>query len=174
MRSGRGTGRGRSGAVLGLVLATAMLIAACGSSSNTLASKGSPINVCGDLALSGAYSQLGQTNNWGLQAYVKWVDAHGGLKGHQVHYNVIDNQSQPAQAALVAQKCIKQDHATFVAGPESGADADAAMPIAIASKTIMVTESSGWQTNGYKNLTSYGFPGFYDVFYNASWRRSRT
>jgi ABC-type branched-subunit amino acid transport system substrate-binding protein len=152
--------------MLGLVLATAMLIAACGGSSNSLASKSSPINICGDLALSGAYSQLGQTNNWGLQAYVKWIDAHGGLKGHQVHYNVIDNQSQPAKAALVAQKCIKQDHATFVAGPESGADADAAMPIAIASKTIMVTESSGWQTNGYKNLTSYGFPGFYDVFYN--------
>ncbi|MGN6870973.1 MAG: ABC transporter substrate-binding protein [Solirubrobacteraceae bacterium] len=167
MRIWTRTGRGRCGAVLGLVLATAMLIAACGgSSSNSVASKGSPINVCGDLALSGAYSQLGQTNNWGLQAWVKWVDAHGGLKGHQVHYNVIDNQSQPAQAALVAQKCIKQDHATFVAGPESGADADAAMPIAIASKTIMVTESSGWATNGYKNLTSYGFPGFYDVFYN--------
>ena len=166
MRSGTGTRRGRCGAVVGLVLAAAMLLAACGGSNNTVASTNGPINVCGDLALSGAYSQLGQTNNWGHQAYFKWVDAHGGLKGHQVHYTVIDNQSQPAEAALIAQKCIKQDHASFIVGPESGADAEAAMPIAIANKTIMVTESSGWQTNGYKDITSYGFPGFYDVFYN--------
>ena len=159
--------RARRGAMLGVALATAaVLLAACGSSSKTVASANSPINVCGDLALSGAYSQLGQTNNWGHEAYFKWVNAHGGLKGHKVHYTVIDNQSQPAQAALIAQKCIKQDHAAFIVGPESGADAEAAMPIAIANKTVMITESSGWQTNGYKDLTSYGFPGFYDVFYN--------
>ena len=160
-------GRAGRGAMLGVALAAAAtLLAACGSSNNSVASANSPINVCGDLALSGAYSQLGQTNNWGHEAYFKWVDAHGGLKGHQVHYTVIDNQSQPAEAALIAQKCIKQDHASFIVGPESGADAEAAMPIAIANKTVMITESSGWQTNGYKTLTSYGFPGFYDVFYN--------
>ena len=166
MRSGRGTGRVRCGAMLGLVLTTAMLIAACGGSSSTgIASKSGPINVCGDLALSGAYSQLGQTNNWGHQAYFKWVDAHGGLKGRQVHYTVIDNQSQPAQAALIAQKCIKQDHAAFIVGPESGADAQAAMPIAIANKTIM-SPIIGLADQRLLEPHFLRDPGFYDVFYS--------
>ncbi len=79
----------------------------------------------------------------------------------------IDNQSQPAQAALIAQKCIRQNKAAFIVGPESGADTEAALPIAIANKTILISLSSGWQSNGYKSseLNSFGFPGFYDVFY---------
>ena len=151
-----------------MLLAIAGLIAACGSSSKTVASSNGPINVCGDLALSGPYAQIGQTDNWGAQAYFKYIDAHGGIAGHQVKYTVVDNQSQPAQSALIAQKCIRQTKASFIVGPESGADTEAALPIAIANKTILISLSSGWQSNGYKSseLTSYGFPGFYDVFAN--------
>ena len=41
------------------------------------------------------------------------------------------------------------------------------MPIAIANKTVLISLSSGWQSNGYpaSQLNSFGFPGFYDVFY---------
>jgi ABC-type branched-subunit amino acid transport system substrate-binding protein len=51
-------------------------------------------------------------------------------------------------------------------GPESGADTESALPIAIANKTILISLSSGWATNGYPSseLNSWGFPGFYDVF----------
>jgi ABC-type branched-subunit amino acid transport system substrate-binding protein len=155
--------RGFAAAVL---LATAGLVTACGSSGKSVASSNGPITVCGDLALSGPYTQIGETDNWGAQAYFKYVNAHGGIHGHKVNYTVIDNQSQPAQAALIAQKCIRQKKASFIVGPESGADTEAALPIAIANKTILISLSSGWQTNGYKSseLTSYGFPGFYDVF----------
>jgi ABC-type branched-subunit amino acid transport system substrate-binding protein len=152
--------------VAAMLLATAGLVAACGSSTKSIASSGGPITVCGDLALSGPYAQIGQTDNWGAEAYFKYIDAHGGIAGHQVHYTVIDNQSQPAKSALIAQKCIRQNKASFIVGPESGADTEAALPIAIANKTILISLSSGWQSNGYKSneLTSYGFPGFYDVF----------
>jgi ABC-type branched-subunit amino acid transport system substrate-binding protein len=152
--------------VAALLLATAGLVAACGSSSKNVASSGGPITVCGDLALSGPYAQIGQTDNWGAEAYFKYINAHGGVAGHKVKYTVVDNQSQPAQSALIAQKCIRQDKASFIVGPESGADTEAALPIAIANKTILISLSSGWQSNGYKSSeeTSYGFPGFYDVF----------
>jgi len=143
-------------------------IAACSSGGgNSAASSNSPIVACGDLALAGPYAQIGETDNWGAQAYFKYVDAHGGILGHKVTYVTLNNQSNAAQSELDARKCIQTYHAQFIIGPESGADTESALPIAIANHTILVSLSSGWQTNGYPSseLTSWGFPGFYDVFY---------
>jgi ABC-type branched-subunit amino acid transport system substrate-binding protein len=156
------------GSTIVVVLAAlGLLVAACGSSSSSGDSAKSPIVICGDLALSGVYAQIGETDNWGATAFFKHLNATGGILGHQVKYKVVNNQSNPAQAALIAKKCILEDHAKFIVGPESGADTASALPIAIAYKTILISLSSGWQTNGYPKaqLNSWGFPGFYDVFY---------
>ena len=112
------------------------------------------------------YAQIGQSDDWGAEAYFKYIDAHGGIMGHQVKYIQQNNQSNAAQAELLAKKCIQTYHAQFIIGPESGADTESALPIAIANKTILISLSSGWQTNGYpaSELNSWGFPGFYDVF----------
>jgi ABC-type branched-subunit amino acid transport system substrate-binding protein len=154
----------------GAILLAAAL-AACGSSGGgggggTTASN-APIIACGDLALSGPYAQIGETDNWGATAYFDYINKHGGILGHQVQYTNYNNQSTPADAELIAKKCIQTYHASFIIGPESGADTEAALPIAIANKTILISLSSGWQTNGYpaSELNSWGFPGFYDVFY---------
>ncbi|MGH3282330.1 MAG: ABC transporter substrate-binding protein [Trebonia sp.] len=127
----------------------------------------STIVVCGDLALAGPYAQIGETDNWGAQAFFKHVNATGGILGHQVKYVTLNNQSQAAQAELDAKKCVQTYHAQFIIGPESGGDTEAALPIAIANKTILISLASGWQSNNYPaaELNSYGFPGFYDVFY---------
>ncbi|HEX6487247.1 MAG TPA: ABC transporter substrate-binding protein [Candidatus Dormibacteraeota bacterium] len=142
-------------------------IAACSSGGGNSASSNSPIVACGDLALAGPYAQIGETDNWGAQAYFKYVDAHGGILGHKVNYVTLNNQSNAAQSELDARKCIQTYHAQFIIGPESGADTESALPIAIANHTILISLSSGWQTNGYPSseLNSWGFPGFYDVFY---------
>ncbi len=71
-----------------VLLATAGLVAACGSSSKGVAGSGGAITVCGDLALSGPYTQLGQTDNWGIEAYFKYINAHGGINGHKFKYTV--------------------------------------------------------------------------------------
>ena len=143
-------------------------IAACSSGGgSSSASSNSPIVACGDLALAGPYAQIGETDNWGAQAFFKYVDAHGGILGHKVNYVTLNNQSNAAQSELNARKCIQTYHAQFIIGPESGADTESALPIAIANHTILISLSSGWQTNGYPSseLNSWGFPGFYDVFY---------
>jgi branched-chain amino acid transport system substrate-binding protein len=124
-------------------------IAACSSGGGNSASGNSPIVACGDLALAGPYAQIGETDNWGAQAFFKYVDAHGGIDGHKVTYITLNNQSNAAQSELNARKCIQTDHAQFIIGPESGADTESALPIAIASHTILISLSSGWQTNGY-------------------------
>jgi len=154
-------------AAVAAVLAVGAL-AACssgGGGGNSASSK-APIVVCGDEALSGPYAQIGETDNWGAVAYFDYINKHGGILGHQVQYTNYNNQSTPADAELIAKKCIQTYHASFIIGPESGADTEAALPIAIANKTILISLSSGWQTNGYpaSELNSYGFPGFYDVF----------
>src|SRR5215467_10584962 len=142
-------------------------LAACSSGGGNNASGNSTITVCGDFALAGPYAQIGETDNWGATAYFKYIDSKGGILGHQVKYINFNNQSSAAQSELIAKKCISQYHAQFIFGPESGADTESALPIAIANKTILISLSSGWQSNGYpKNeLNSWGFPGFYDVFY---------
>jgi branched-chain amino acid transport system substrate-binding protein len=142
-------------------------IAACSSGGgNSAASSNSPIVACGDLALAGPYAQIGETDNWGAQAYFKYINANGGILGHKVNYITFNNQSNAAQSELIAKKCIQQYHANVIIGPESGADTESALPIAIANHTILISLSSGWQTNGYpaSELNSWGFPGFYDVF----------
>jgi ABC-type branched-subunit amino acid transport system substrate-binding protein len=143
-------------------------LAACSSGGGgNSASSNSPIVACGDLALAGPYAQIGETDNWGAQAYFKHIDATGGILGHKVNYITFNNQSNAAQSELIAKKCIQQYHANVIIGPESGADTESALPIAIANHTILISLSSGWQTNGYpaNELNSWGFPGFYDVFY---------
>src|SRR5215471_7165059 len=143
------------------------VLAACGSSGGNSASGNSTITVCGDFALAGPYAQIGETDNWGATAYFKHINATGGILGHKVNYISFNNQSNAAQSELIAKKCIQQYHANVIIGPESGADTESALPIAIANHTILVSLSSGWQTNGYPSseLNSWGFPGFYDVFY---------
>src|SRR5579859_4518234 len=140
-------------------------LAACSSGGGNSGSN-STIVACGDLALAGPYAQIGETDNWGATAYFDYINKHGGILGHQVKYFNLNNQSNAANAELNAKKCIQTYHAQVIIGPESGADTEAALPIAIANKTILISLSSGWQTNGYpaSELSSWGFPGFYDVF----------
>jgi ABC-type branched-subunit amino acid transport system substrate-binding protein len=156
----------RVAAVAAALLAAGGL-AACSSGGGSNASSNSKIVACGDLALAGPYAQIGETDNWGAEAYFKHVDATGGILGHQVTYVTLNNQSSASQSELDARKCIDSYHAQFIIGPESGADTESALPLAISSHTILISLSSGWQSNGYptSELNSWGFPGFYDVFY---------
>ena len=153
-------------AAAGVLLAGTLAACSSGGGGNS-ASGNSPIVVCGDFALAGPYAQIGETDNWGATAYFKHVNATGGILGHKVNYMTFNNQSNAAQSELIAKKCVQSYHAQFILGPESGADTESALPIAIANKTILISLSSGWQTNGYpaSELNSWGFPGFYDVFY---------
>ena len=142
-------------------------LAACSSGGGGSGGSNSQIVACGDLALSGPYAQIGETDNWGATAYFDYINKHGGIMGHQVKYFNLNNQSNAANSELNAKKCIQTYHAQVIIGPESGADTESAMPVAIANKTVLISLSSGWQSNGYpaSELNSFGFPGFYDVFY---------
>src|ERR1700735_2222345 len=149
-----------------IILAPGGLPACSSGGGGNSASANFPIVVCSDEALAGPYAQIGETDNWGSEAYFKHVNATGGILGHKVTYILLNNQSSASESELLARKCIQTYHAQFIVGPESGADTESALPIAIANKTILISLSSGWASNGYpaSELNSWGFPGFYDVF----------
>src|ERR1700751_816674 len=90
-------------------------LAPCSSGGGgTSASGNSPIVACGDLALAGPYAQIGESDNWGAQAYFKHVNATGGILGHKVNYITLNNQSNAAQSELDAKKCVQTYHAQFI------------------------------------------------------------
>ena len=91
----------RIAAATATILAAGAL-AACsgGGGGGNSASANSTITACGDLALAGVYAQIGESDNWGAEAYFKYVDAHGGINGHQVKYITLNNQSSSDCAAL--------------------------------------------------------------------------
>ena len=132
-------------AVTAAIILAAGGLAACGSSGGgNAASSNAPIVVCSDEALAGPYAQIGETDNLGSEAYFKHVNATGGILGHKVTYISLNNQSSASESELLARKCIQTYHAQFIVGPESGADTESALPIAIANKTILISLSSGW------------------------------
>src|ERR1700722_18495109 len=156
----------KAAAAAAIILAAGGLAACSSGGGGNSASSNSPIVVCSDEALAGPYAQIGETDNWGSGAYFNHINATGGILAHNVPYTPPNNPSSASESELLARKCIQTYHAQFIVGPESGADTESALPIAIANKTILISLSSGWQTNGYpaSELNSWGFPGFYDVF----------
>jgi branched-chain amino acid transport system substrate-binding protein len=126
-----------------------------------------PLVVCQITAESGANLQLGQDDLMGTKAYVKWVNSKGGVLGHRLKLVVENDGSSPANAARLVRKCVTEDKANFILGPEETGTMAAAVPVADALRTVMITQGSGWDQGGLTKpeVHSYAFPGVYDVFY---------
>jgi branched-chain amino acid transport system substrate-binding protein len=157
------------GALSAMALAsTALVFGGVGLMSTGVASaSGSTITICEDVALSGPFAQLGMDDSYGTTAYVKMINAAGGMDGHQVKVIQENNQSVPATAATLARKCVEQDHANFVFGPEESSTASAAVPVLNSLDTVSLGWESGWNDIGLASdqKTGYFFPGIDNVFH---------
>jgi ABC-type branched-subunit amino acid transport system substrate-binding protein len=157
--------------VLGRAAAGALLVAGvaagCSSGGGGGGSANSPIKICEIAATSGPFTQLGTDDELGATAWAKMVNAHGGLLGHQVQLLPENDASDPATAAALVRKCVTQEHANFIFGPEETATSSAAIPIANQLQTVLLGWQSGWTGQGISdaNLHSYAFPGIGNVFF---------
>jgi ABC-type branched-subunit amino acid transport system substrate-binding protein len=129
--------------------------------------KGPPIVVCQITAESGVDITLGQNDIPAVKAYVTWINAHGGVLGRPYKLVVENDSSSTSQAASLVRKCVTEDHASFILGPEETATMAAAIPVADSLHVVMITQGSGWDQGGVTSadVRSYSFPGLYDVFY---------
>ena len=113
------------------------------------------------------FSQLGTDDELGASAWATMVNKAGGVLGHKVALVQENDASNPATAAALVHKCVSQEHANFIFGPEETSTASAAVPAANQLQTVLVGWRSGWNGQGISdaNLHSYSFPGIGNVFF---------
>lgn len=147
-------------------LVTVSGLAACTSSSGSAAdaaagvdTKTHTITIGGSAPLTGEYAVY-KANIQGAEAYVAYVDAHGGINGWKINYKVLDDQYQPAVAVSNAQRLVTQDKvfalAVFAGTPTSLA----ALPYAVSQKIpyVGLTAETGVLTGKYTTATDvFGF-----------------
>jgi len=76
------------------------------------------------LSLTGAAANLGQDEQAGLQAFEKFVNRTGGIRGTPLHFQVGDDQSSPAVAVQLMTQIV-QGHPAVVLGSSIAAQAQA-------------------------------------------------
>lgn len=87
-------------------------------------------------ALSGGAAQYGAAIRNGLQLAADEINAAGGIKGDKLQLIIEDEQGKKEEAINVFKKLIFQDKVLMVFGPTLSNSAQAAHPIAQASKTV--------------------------------------
>jgi branched-chain amino acid transport system substrate-binding protein len=132
---------GQRGGRLALVAVAALALAAgCGgsSSSGSSATAGqssaaaptkSPIKMGLLTELTGAGGSATGFVGTTAQAWVKWVNATGGLNGHPVELTVKDSKSDPASAIALANELLKTDKVDVLALADVAAEAAAGQVI---------------------------------------------
>lgn len=153
-------------AVFGLTALTVGTGAINASSAVAAAPSGSPITICEVSAQSGAALGVGLGDKRGITAYVKWINAHGGVLGHPYKLDALDDASTPSVAVSDVRKCVTQLHANFILGPGETDDYVAAVPVANSLQTILIMQGAGWSGVGIPKdqLNSYSFPGLYNAY----------
>ncbi len=122
----------------------------------------------GTLSLKGKYEHEGKQALWGIQAAVKWVNDHGGVKvGNKVYnlqYKYYDDESSSERVPELYSKLIEQDKVDFLIAPYSSTLTKAAAPVAESHKVVMVSHggaSDSIYEQGYKYFVGALSPASY-------------
>ena len=106
------------------ILAAGFLSACSGSKSpNVSTTPAGPITIGVSLSLTGSsandFSVDGRAFERGYELWAKDVNAHGGMRGHQVKLHILNDDSSPEQVVSNYQTLIGSDHVDLVFGPFS-------------------------------------------------------
>jgi branched-chain amino acid transport system substrate-binding protein len=137
---------------LALVVAalTVMTSAACGSSDSSGDSASDPIKIGAVFNLTGDGSVLGADEIRGAEAFVKQINADGGLLGRDVELVTIDAASDPQTAADAVARLTERDKVSVIIGPDGTPTTIAAIPAATRAQAPLVSTGGSW---------SYGMSG---------------
>jgi ABC-type branched-subunit amino acid transport system substrate-binding protein len=115
-------------------------------------------------SLTGSLSQEARQQNQGLLLWMDDVNNRGGLaisENQIVKFEprFYDDQSDPAQAAVLYERLIFEDNATFLFGPYSSTLTDAVAPIINQNQKIMISAGAAADATFKK-----GYQGIYQIY----------
>jgi branched-chain amino acid transport system substrate-binding protein len=161
------------GAASALALVT--LVAACASSGSGSSAAGASGASSGSLPgvdvathtitigavepLTGPNAVYGE-NAFGTEAYIDYVNAHGGVNGWKIKFITLDDQYEPALAVSGAKELVGSDHVFALVGVGGTPPGQAILPYAIQTgePDIGMTMDTGYLQVKYPDATQlYGF-----------------
>lgn len=139
------------------IVATALVVAACGSSksggSSGSGSSGGSITLGEMGPLTGPRADIGGAMVEGSKLALGVINADGGVLGHHVNLDPQDDASDPADAVPAADKEINSDHAVAIVGPIVQT-APVVLPLAVKANIPMLMWGGG---AAFDNETSPNF-----------------
>src|ERR1700674_3142202 len=106
--------------ITALVTAIGLALVSCGGGGGTATpSPGGPITIGVSVSLSGDFSGDGKALRQGYDLWAQDINAKGGLLGHQVTMQYVDDASSTQQVVTNYQNLITQDKVALVFGPFS-------------------------------------------------------
>lgn len=182
------------------VVATGMVLAACGSSSSSsssasgsaasgssasksTASSGStgsgtagatksPVVFHVILSETGPAAFLGSRESKGMRSLVGYVNAHGGIHGHPISLDMVDNQSSPTVAVSLATPWIQQG-VPFIIDGSLGATDNPVDALAGAHGPVIYDSSPVAQPKPGSYVYAAGNPNLYQARAMVSYLRLR-
>lgn len=153
-RPGTANSRRLSAAAVGLAAAACGLFAPA-----VQAARAEPADlVIGQtIALSGPISEHGQAVLQGIVAYVKQVNAEGGINGRKIVIDTLDDGGEGARAAENTRKLVARDAVLAVFGGVEGGPCVASMKVAVEAKVPFVACLAG-SPELRENFNRYVFP----------------
>jgi branched-chain amino acid transport system substrate-binding protein len=135
---------------------TALAATACSSSASTAGKVSSgPITIGMSLPMTGPVADVSKSGLQGYQLWSSQLNAAGGLLGHQLKLNVLDDGFDPNQTATDYTRLISQDKVNLLLGTFSSLLNAPASAIAARQGMLYVEPSGGAATlftRGFTNL----------------------
>jgi branched-chain amino acid transport system substrate-binding protein len=101
-----------------------------------------PYEMYAVISLTGGAAFLGRDEVPSIQAFEKWTNSHGGIRGRPIHINILDEASNPAVAVQLANQLIARK-VPFVLGPGLGATCESVIPLVTNGPVIICLTSVG-------------------------------
>ena len=122
--------------LFGFALAVALL------ASSGQAATPEPYTIYAISPLTGPAAYFGQEMATALSVYERVVNKQGGIKGRPVHFEVLDNQSQPQQTVQLFNEIVAK-HVPVVLGPSNQQECNAVAPLASGQRSHRVLLLAG-------------------------------
>jgi branched-chain amino acid transport system substrate-binding protein len=81
--------------------------------------------------------------NDGADAYIAWINKHGGVSGRHIEIVTLDDKFDPALSAKNAEKLVKEQHVFALFQSRGTPHTQAIMPVLEANKVPLVAPSTG-------------------------------